>query len=516
MSSLQLMAERMNLDTDKPRLSRYANAVQVLADLRKLQRLSLGRPGLPELGTYTGTKTLRIPVTGSIPFTNRLKEIGSHPIFRRLQHAVQLGLTYYVFPGATHTRLEHSYGVFANVARYINSLLSDDYQPYFRQVADEQKVATTLVAGLLHDLGQSSFAHVLEDVGLIDGHEKLSAAFLVGDKTDAYLRDPYRSDTTMADILRRHWPEVDLRRLEWMINPGPGLPFDPGWDIMRNIISGPLDADKTDYLLRDALHAGVEYPRSIDMARFMNSLTASVIREGDRNRGVLAITWKGAQPAEMITLARTQMFWVLYWHHTVRAAHAMLAHATHHHMTACNKREQRALIQSLFCASIDELLAQLCASTSRRASDLARNLRVRQLYKRGFSLEYNEDSAIYMGLMDKKEACDRAKDPLLRTLSAKLAVMMTKTLRDNGRRTQIRTDQVIVDIPKRGKDALPPIYILSKAQGGPETYLSKGIIGSNEEWENRARMVSVFLAPEIAAEDRAQLQQSKMMLLNSI
>lgn len=515
--SLQLMAERMNLDVEKPRLQPYSEAREVVADFRKLQRLYLSRPGVAELSAYTGTKTLRIPVTGSIAFTDRLQKVVSHPLFLRLHHAIQLGMTYYIFPGATHTRFEHSLGVFANVARYINSLLSDDHQPYFRQVIDEQKVATTLAAGLLHDIGQSSFAHSLEDVSLLPSHEELAHRFILGEGVENYVPTYMTGAGALSDVLAKEWPEVEQQRLLWMICPSSiNLPADVGWEIMRAIISGPLDADKTDYLLRDAHHAGVEYARSIDMARFMNSLTASVVHERLKTAGVLAVTWKGTQAAEMITLARTQMFWVLYWHHAVRAAHAMLAHAAFNHAKCSDPTGSIELQRSMFSSPVGELLNLLSHSPSARAVELACLLRVRKLFKRGLSLDYADEESVYLKLLEIKADCEKQNDPLLTSVSKALADSMNQVLANKGRQCRVAPNHVIVDIPRLGKDKLGGIYVVPPDEANAKCYNSRGIAGSNEDWQNRARMVRVFLHPDINRDDRFLLRENTLQILERI
>lgn len=408
--------------------------------------------------------------------------------------------------------------MFANAARYINSLLSDDQEPYFRQVVDEQKVATTLVAGLLHDIGQSAFAHSLEDAGILPRHEDLADRFIFGNDVSEFVPEDIEDAGPLSKVLSREWPEVDQERLRWMI-AGPSkvhLESNTGWDIMRAIVSGPLDADKTDYLLRDALHAGVEYPRSIDLARFMNSLTAAIVHEKFQTLGVLAITWKGSQAAEMITLARTQMFWVLYWHHTVRSAHAMIAHAAYHHRKACSTDATIKLQRTMFCAPIGELLTLLAQSPSQRAANLGSLLRLRQLYKRGLSLDFADSPAMYLNMLDLKAECEKRDDPLLTTVSEALAEQINTVFSAAGRSTQVQPDDLIVDIPRSDKDKLDAIYVVGPDDMEAERYVSRGIAGSNEDWQNRARSVRVFVNPSLSKDDRSFLRENTLKILQKI
>ena len=87
------------------------------------------------------------------------------------------------------------------------------------------------------------------------------------------------------------------------------------------MLSGPIDVDKMDYLMRDSLHAGVPYGRNFDQQRLIGSLCVNEAGDG------LAITEKGRTAAEMMVFARYVMFSEVYWHHAVRCATAMLQRA---------------------------------------------------------------------------------------------------------------------------------------------------------------------------------------------
>lgn len=515
--SLDLIAERTNLDAES-RLPRYTTVNQVISDLRKLLPVFLNRPGLRELSAYTGTRTIRIPVTGSIPFPSRVEQVVAHPLFLRLHNAVQLGFSYYVFPGAVHTRFEHSLGVFANVTRYIVSLLSDDYQPYFRQVIDEEKIDTVLLTGLIHDIGQNSFAHSLEDLGLVPKHETVASAFITGDGIEELVSDRFLSQGPLNTVLSKMWPDVDLPRLLWIITGErpAGMPSDVGWEIMHSIINGPIDADKTDYLLRDAHHAGVEYARSIDVTRFMNSLSAAVVRENLKTKGVLAITWKGAQSTENIILARSQMFWVLYWHHAVRSAHGTIGECCFEHLRNADTETTRHFKQTLYCGTTGELLALLEASHSERARTLASLLRHRRLYKRGIDLDYRDDERLYLYMINLKNHFTEKGDLLLKAVAEAIADNANKWLARERSLTRLTADNVMVDVPKMGKDVLGSIYVVDRNSEQAREYTSRGLIGTTEDWQNRVRTIRVFLSPDIERSDREIIRRYGREILEGL
>lgn len=515
--SLLLAGERTDLDRS-PRLPRYASISQLAADLRKLAPGYMTRIGIRELSAYTGTRTIRIPVTGSIPFSDRVQQLISHPLFLRLHSAFQLGFSYYVFPGATHTRFEHSLGVFANVARYLTALLSDDHQPYFRQIVDEEKIQTALLAGLVHDVGQHSFAHSLEDLGLAQRHEDVAKAFITGEGVDGLVPGSFTQQGPLGDVIRRYWGEANLERLLWIITNirPPGLRSDVGWDVMQSIVNGPLDADKTDYLLRDAHHAGVEYARSIDITRFMNSLTAGIVRDDElKERGTIAITWKGAQSAENIILARSQMFWVLYWHHAVRSAHAAVGEACYEHLLNADDAAKRAFNRTLYCGTVGELLALLEASEQSRARELAGLLRLRRLYKRGIDLEFREDEQLYNHLTRLRDKHAPA-DPLLKKVAAVVAEEANKVLAQKGARVRLTDAQLMIDIPKASKDRLGEVFIVGKNSERPRSYESRVMQGSTAEWQNRVRTIRIFVHPEVDTGARKVLRENGLAILGKL
>ena len=115
---------------------------------------------LPELVPVgAGRGVVRLPELQNVPVTPAVLEIIDHPHFQRLRRVRQLGPTHLVYPGATHSRFEHSVGVYGTVIRYLRSLLQRES---VRASLDEVDVRTVLMAGLLHDIGHYPFAHTLE------------------------------------------------------------------------------------------------------------------------------------------------------------------------------------------------------------------------------------------------------------------------------------------------------------------------------------------------------------------
>lgn len=248
---------------------------------------------------------VRIPPELDVPLTPRVARLVDTAALRRLGRITQLGLVHLVYPGATHSRLEHSLGVYRNALLVLGGLMQG---PGRERLQDDIASEAFVVAALLHDAGHWPFCHAIEDLGLGDvpRHETRVAELVAhGDVAEAIRRDWHCSgDDVMSLLLGR---EVGASRLN-----------RPTIELLASCLSGPIDIDKLDYLVRDSLHAGVPYGRHFDASRLVGAMTV------DPQRGRLAITEKGRTAAEMMVFARYVMFSEVYWHHAVRSATAML------------------------------------------------------------------------------------------------------------------------------------------------------------------------------------------------
>ncbi|NCY02374.1 MAG: HD domain-containing protein [Planctomycetia bacterium] len=258
---------------------------------------------LPELVSLEShAEGVRIPPGVTVPLTPRVRALLDTSAMRRLARVSQLGLVALVYPGAVHSRLEHSLGVYRRALEFLARLRHD---PRFVAVVGEDDAAAFVVAALVHDIGHWPFCHPIEDVGLaaFPRHESLVERILATDEP--------------AAVLRRAWG-LDPARVASLIT---GTATDPAGRILHSLLSGPIDVDKMDYLGRDSLHAGVPYGRHFDEERLLASLCL------DEHGTALAITDKGRTAAEMLVFARYVMFSEVYWHHAVRSATAMLQRA---------------------------------------------------------------------------------------------------------------------------------------------------------------------------------------------
>src|SRR5216684_2263621 len=314
--------------------------------------------GLPLLPDEQPLSTVRDSLYDLIPLGPREEKlIGTAP-FLRLQKIKQLGFVYRIWPGATHTRYEHSLGCYNLAMRALRSLLQHGSAGGLDGVAISS-VQTLVVAALLHDIGHYPFSHTLEELGYpIIEHEKVGRSII--------------ENSEIAPILERDY-HLSPERVADFIDPPKtkALPADD--ELLNSLLSGALDVDKLDYLPRDARACNVPYG-GVDVARLQGALR---IRPNVNGQQRIVVTHKGISPLHSLLHARQEMFDNIYWHHTTRAMQVMLMRAVREALL-CGALQPEQLI-GLDDASLLSLLADAHMPASSRA--LADDLEMRRPYK---------------------------------------------------------------------------------------------------------------------------------------
>lgn len=295
---------------------------------------------IPELATATTGSIQAAPGTHVVN-TDRLKLTLSHRLIRRLSSITQLGVVSQVYPSAKHTRREHSLGTYANTGRLVRALYNDSVSPLFRQIIEEEDICDVLVASLLHDIGQFPLAHDLEEIDKkVFDHDSLTLAMLKGSWEKKKKGSKSVNFESLDDIFTVWGTTADRISAILLAKPtSTSASATARHKLLRSIISGPIDADKLDYLFRDARHTDVPYPNGIDVDMLFRSMTTIVIDRvdgGAKNVPAIGIHAKGKVAGEFLTLARYAMFSQVYWHHAVRVQKAMLLRAVEALLSAQN------------------------------------------------------------------------------------------------------------------------------------------------------------------------------------
>lgn len=226
------------------------------------------------------------------------------PEFIKLSRILQLGPTQLVYPGASHTRMAHSIGVFEMAKRLLAAVASRAEPGSLPDGIDGPGARSYLAAALCHDLGHFPYAHSLKELPLRE-HESLTADVVLGPLEGA-IRAAGASPALVAAIVDEALPAP--------AGVGPGL-----LAFYRAMLSGVLDPDKLDYLNRDAWACGVPYGlQDVDF-----TLQHLALDEA----GKPGITERGVMAVEALLFSKYQMYRAVYWHKTVRAATAMIKRA---------------------------------------------------------------------------------------------------------------------------------------------------------------------------------------------
>jgi len=311
---------------------------------------------IPALGIYP-EKRIRDPIHGFISLTDKEVNLIDTFVFQRLRGIKQLAHTFLVYPGATHTRFEHSLGVLESASRIADMIES------IRN--DTDKVRVIRYAALLHDLGQGPFSHVFEDIiRRISNNNNFSHEWIT--------LDLMRSNDEISEVLGDKQDSViDLFESK-------------DHKIERAIIDGPLDADKMDYLPRDSYFTGVAYG-VFDALRVLYTLRE--IRIGSES--YLGVDRKGLEAIQGLQLARYYMHETVYNHKTRRIADAMIIRSIELAV------EEGAIERSLFEYSPNDkdflnsyvelndakLINMVLNRSSKKARDIMEALQKRQLFK---------------------------------------------------------------------------------------------------------------------------------------
>jgi HD superfamily phosphohydrolase len=299
---------------------------------------------------------IRDSLYSSIAVDAHALEVMSTPEFLRLQRVKQLGWVQLIWPGATHTRYEHSLGVYHLMRRALESLLRTD-QAGRPPGLEPAECRAALAAALLHDIGHYPYSHGIEELGPpVEPHEAAGARLIGGAAVSGALG---------------HWGVDPARVCSLIAGSGDGSRDMSG--VARALLSGALDMDKLDYLPRDARSCNVPYG-GVDVERLLMSLRVLVGPEGPR----LAITDKGVSPLHSLVLARQEMFDNVYWHHTNRACMAMLLRAVQDALDGGSLRPPELRGQD--DASLLALLSRSAMPASSRA--LVGSLAARRVHKR--------------------------------------------------------------------------------------------------------------------------------------
>ncbi|MBU7016502.1 MAG: HD domain-containing protein [Theionarchaea archaeon] len=245
-------------------------------------------------GLHTSNRFLiRDPVHGYMVFNREefdfLLDVIDSFEFQRLRRIKQLGTTYFVYPGADHSRFGHCIGTTWLALQFGKKFMEDGIE------TSEELMSKLLLTALIHDVGHGPFSHVFEKITEYN-HEEMTMRFI-----EKKLPEMVPVFSGM-EIKRIHKKE---------------LQSENAW--IGDFLNSKIDVDRMDFSLRDSLYTGVDYGR-FDMQRVFHSLVIGDI-EGENH---LIMLLKGLHAFEGFFIARHHMYWQVYFHKTTRSCEVIM------------------------------------------------------------------------------------------------------------------------------------------------------------------------------------------------
>jgi len=387
---------------------------------------------------------LRDPVWNNIRVDELTLSLVDTEVFQRLRYVRQLGWTYLVYPGATHSRFEHALGTHHLSRRTLALLCEAEDAASISE--DEQAIVRS--AALLHDVGHYPFSHALEEIGALH-HEDVARPLITEGGVASLLTSRLGDDAPVRvfDLIRGRSESA-----------------------LQGLISGSLDLDKIEYLKRDAFMCGVPYGE-IDVDRLTNSLV--LVDDPETSRPAIGVQEKALSALESLLFAKYQMYRNVYWHHAVRSATAMYKRLVEDALHA-----GVVSVQSLARYTDEGLMHRL---ESAWPTQLLAALKERKLYKRAGewpAAELDEGKVEWIA-SDRKRVAETENE-----LAKELGLAPGELLLDYPEKTQM----LGLDIP------------VLRRNGAVERLTGEGWIGTinlpslSEELYKSARWLRVFTA----------------------
>jgi HD superfamily phosphohydrolase len=336
---------------------------------------------------------IKDPVHGYVYITEAEKTIiDSYPM-QRLRRLRQLAGSEYVYPGANHTRFEHSLGVMFLAGQVL-------VNPNVSRVVSDEEVDMCRVAALLHDAGHGPFSHVFEHLLLRDlekTHEDITTWIIAKSEVADNLSKAGYKPQEVAGLAVGKLHRKDHAFLD-------------------QIISSAVDVDKQDYIMRDTYHTGAEYG-FIDVYRLIHAL--DVLGEN------LAVELGALSALEAFMIARIESFKSIYFHRVGRAAQIMLATAMEKannelHLTSFKTPEEYL--------ELDDYTVWTALKKTHASQEIIGNLENRRMLKCAYERTFYEKDAMISNLF--------GRESYRRQIQSEIA-----------REAQVELDKVIIDVP---------------------------------------------------------------------
>lgn len=318
---------------------------------------------------------IKDPIYGYIQITGTERSIIDTRPVQRLRRLRQLAGSEYVYPGANHTRFEHSLGVM-----HLAGVLSKRLPVGLK----DDEIETVMLAGLLHDVGHGPFSHVFEPLlirNLEKTHEDLTTWIV--------------EESELADVIQKEGydPHVVGRLAAGRLNK-------PRMEFMDQIIRSTIDVDKMDFIVRDSYHTGAEYGR-VDISRLIYTM--------DLLDGNLAVDATAIPTLEAFLIARMESFRTIYFHRVARAVQIMLEKALEKANDELKLTDFDSPEEYL---SLDDYTVWSSLRTCKKSKEIIRAIEERRLLKNAYEKVFFTRDKLVTSIFTNETVRDRIEEEI--------------------------------------------------------------------------------------------------------
>lgn len=412
------------------------------------------------LGRYRELKIVRDVIWGFHVFKPYEWALIDSPPFQRLRNIFQTSLAFLTYPCSVHSRFEHSLGAATVAARMLAAieLRWNDLEPTLTM--------ETKLAALLHDLCHGPFSHSSEkyyeqlrttEGTLIFEEIKKSQPLFAGASASEIMTHlmltthSFRGLWEQIKDMYKETPILKSVRLDRIANMIIGVDAEIGDDVRfhRQIVNGPFDADKLDYLPRDGYFTGLNIV--VDIERLLHTVTVT----GDAGIREIGVVASGASVLEQVIFAKTQLYSSVYNHHKVRAAHQLLIQLFQLMAKKQYKPGGRDLRDPVSYAVLDDYDLLHAVTEDKEINEHVQKIKQRVLPKRALIISYpcfqDDESRENFNNLDKAALSDIESE-----ISSQLRLRDEEVILDLPESPRLGgTGQALVQIGSTSKDSLP-------------------------------------------------------------
>jgi len=375
-------------------------------------------------------KEINDPLWGTISLSPVEVALLDSPLLQRLRYIRQLGVVHWIYPGAGHTRFEHTIGALHQAQTLATAINELALQRGSAPLIEQSQLQTLRISALLHDCGHGAFSHVCEQaLSILPDLEQVSTQFAKDHRIERrQLSEMIAFFVVRSNAMRDFWKAIwplcpdlitlgtgtldNILRLQDMVGRAiTGQMIDQRIPLLHELISGPFDADKLDYYARDARMSGT--PSLLDISRLIQKISirevsqsdlppeiAKRVDRSDRPHWLFGIRWSGIAVLDELHLARVLLYSKIYRHPKVVAIEQMIRAFV---ATLAPVSSTKRLIE-FFYESEDDVILHLksndlerlvnpeyrgnadVASRLKRAGNILERIRKRRLVVKSFQL----------------------------------------------------------------------------------------------------------------------------------